>query len=117
MNINDYPELKEALALAINVHHDRLEHFNMCSLDVFKRTELIDAYIKDACQGELEAVLLDADIHAELGQAIKSHGSIDISNVTVDSSFRARINEIAQSMGPYLRELERVSNTQDRINE
>jgi len=117
MDIQDYPELKEALAALINVHHDSLGKFEARSLDAFKRSELEAAYLIDICQGELQAVLMDGDIAAELAESMKIRGTTDELNVTGSRIILNQIDKIAQLMGPYLREIERSNNEKDRINE
>jgi len=109
-DIADYPELKEALAEVINVPYDNLQSFNTCTLDVFKRDSLIAAYKLDADEDEIESVL---DIES-IAKVVKKGLSADIA---VNDSILERIYDIAQEMEPYLRELERVNNEKDRINE
>ena len=58
MDIQDYPELKETLAEVINVSYDDLQSFNVCSLDLFKRNSLIEAYKLDADEDEIESALI-----------------------------------------------------------
>lgn len=110
MNIQDYPELIEILAEVINVPYDDLRSFNTCTLDLFKRDSLIEAYKLDAGEDEIESAL---DIES-IAKAVKRGFS---AGVAVNDSLLERIYDIAQEMEPYLRELERVNNSPDRINE
>ena len=109
-DIADYPELKQELAEIIYVSYDDLQSFNTCMLDVFKRTRLIDAYKMDADEDEIISIL---DIEGIAQDVLLGR----LPNAGIEKSILERIYDIAQEMEPYLRELERVNNEKDRINE
>lgn len=110
MDINDYPELKEALVLAINVHHNSLQHFHVCSLPPLEREMLKLAYIRDADVSEIDSAINGEWIAKELKRGISA-------DIAMQDALFEKIYDIAQLMGPYLRELERVNNGEDRVNE
>jgi len=118
VDITNYPELIKVLVDVISVHcyDGNLHRFAICELNSIDRESLISAYIVDADQGEIEAVLFDADIHAGLAMAIKGRSTV-ISQVTIESVLQNRIYDIAQEMGPILEQIERENHEGDRINE
>ena len=110
MNINDYPELKEALAVAINVHHDSLDSFHVCSLPPLDREMLKLAYFHDADEEEIESAINGEWIAKEMKRGISA-------DIAMQDALFEKIYDVAQLMGPYLRELERSNNQEDRIDE
>lgn len=110
MNINDYPELKEVLAAVINVHHDSLQHFQVCTLPQMDREALRIAYIHDAEAEEIESAIDSEWIAKEVKRGVSA-------DIAMQDALFEKIYDIAQEMGPYLREIEQSNNTQDRIDE
>jgi len=110
MDIQDYPNLKQVLADVINAPHDGLEHFNICCLPPLDREALKLAYIKDADEDEIQSVINTADIAKEVKRGVSA-------DIAMQNFIFEKIYDIAQLMGPYLREIERSNNQEDRINE
>jgi len=103
-DITLYPQLHDVLVDVINVHWTNLKNFRVFLLPPTDRQNLIDAYKQDAEVGEIEALLLDNDIHAEIAKGLKD--GID-SSIAVDNILKNRIFDIAQEMGPSLERIER----------
>jgi len=110
MDIQDYPELKEALAALINVHHDSLEDFFVCHLPPMDRETLRMAYIHDADVEEIKSAINGDQIAKEIKRGI-------VTGIAIQDALFEKINKIAKLMGPTLREIERSNNQKDRIDE
>ena len=117
IDITDYPELSKVLVDVVNVPSDQLQHLDICRLDPHNRELLLEAYIQDACEADIHAVLMKSDIHANLALSIKDRMSTDGAVVTVNDPLYAMIYEIAQEMGPILEQIEQENHEGDRINE
>jgi len=108
VDITNYPELIKVLVDVINAPYDQLHKFNTALISQFDRDCLLDAFRNDADEGELHALLIDANkgdcLIAEISAGAKHKITADI---VIHGYYMTRIYDIAQEMGPILEQIER----------
>jgi len=115
MNINDYPLLQEELINTIPKHvYSNLQKFNICALPSSDILGLIVAYRDDVEEEALQELIHEKLCPAEVASHYKNNISIDS---LIDNIVQEVIYDIAQEMGPTLREIERNNNIADRTYE
>lgn len=115
MDITNYPLLQEELINTIPKHvYGNLQKFNIPSLPSADRLGLVVAY-RDDVEEEILEGLINANLsNIEVAEHYKNNVSIDS---LIDNIVQEAIYDIAQEMGPTLREIERNNHVADRTDE
>lgn len=116
MNITNYPMLQSVLIDTIPKHvYGDLQKFKICALSCTEREDLIIAYKDDVDEDVLRDFLIEKVSFEEISTTYgNSNSSVD---TLLDMAIYEAIYDIAQEMGPTLREIERNNHIADRTGE
>ena len=114
--ISNYPNLQSVLIDTIPKHvYGDLQKFNIPSLPFADRKELMSAYRDDVAQDVFQDLIHEKLCPGEVATMFKD-GAVSV-DLLIENIAQEEIYDLAQEMGPILKEIERNSHIADRSDE